>query len=157
MFLQFLQRCAAGGNGQDFCSDEFSTTHVERRVADDDNFLRLEIFPQQTSGAFKHGGGDMIAVFVVIRESAELEVLPESVTPQFQLRAQFDVAGEQAERGRFGQRLQVADESGNAVADFAVAVREDVVEPENVARKELRENSPAFRARRGCGKIRARG
>ena len=54
----------------------------------------------------KRGGGDVVAIFVVVGKSAELKNLPQAEVAQLDFRAEPDVAGEQAEHGRLRQRLQ---------------------------------------------------
>ena len=119
MLFQFVQRRAAGGDCQDFRADEFSAADVKRCVADHNNFLRAQVISEHAPGTLERGGGDVVAVFVVVRKSAELENVPQSISAQFEFRAKLDITGEQSERGRFRQRLQVADEFLDAVADFA--------------------------------------
>ena len=53
--LQFLQFRAAGGHGQDFCADELSAAHVKRRVADDHDFLRLQMRIKHPAAAGQRG------------------------------------------------------------------------------------------------------
>src|ERR1035441_5012617 len=109
MFVYFLQLRAAGGHGQRFRADEFAAPHVERRVADDDDLLRLQILAQQPPRPRQRGQGDVIAVLVVVGKAAELKQLPQAEMPQLDFRAELDVAREQAQRGRLRQRLQIAE------------------------------------------------
>ena len=138
-FFQFLQRRAAGGNSQNFCSNKFSAADVKWRITNHDDFLCHQIFPEHTFAAFKRGGSNVIAVFIVVGKSAELKNFPKPEAAQLDFRAQPDVAGEQSKHRRIRQRLQVADEFAHAVAYVAVTVRKNMVEPENVALKKLRE------------------
>jgi hypothetical protein len=100
-------------------------------VADHNDFFGPQIFPQHASSAFECGGGDVIAVFVVIGKPAGFKKIPKSVTAQLDFRAEADVAGEQAKHRRLRQRAQAVEEFRHAPADFAAALGDDVVEPEN--------------------------
>ena len=51
--FQIFELRAAGGDGQRFRADEFAAFHVERRVADDDDFLRLQIRIEHAARAFE--------------------------------------------------------------------------------------------------------
>ena len=137
--FQFFQFGPAGGHGQCFCADEFSAAHIERRIADDDDFLRLQVFVQHAAAAFQRGNRDVIAVFVVIGKAAELEKIPQAELAQFDFRAELDVAGEQAQRRRLRQCLQIADEFKNSGAGVAGAVCKDVIQPEDVSVQKLPE------------------
>src|SRR5271170_2604759 len=99
MRFQFMMLCAAGRHGENFRPDELSAANIELRVANHDNFLCAQIFSHHTLAALERCCGDLIAVFVVVRKSAELENLPKPKVAQLEFRAQFDVAGKQSERG----------------------------------------------------------
>jgi hypothetical protein len=87
----------------------------------------------------------MIPVFVIVGKRAGLENFPESIAAQLDFRAEPDVAGEQAEHRRIRQREQITDEFTHAFAHVAVAVNENVVEPEDVAPEKLPEMFGCFR------------
>ena len=137
--FQFFQFGPAGGHGQRFCADEFSAAHIEGRIADDDDFLRLQVFVQHAAAAFQCCDGNVIAVFVVIGKAAELEKIPQAELAQFDFRAELDVTGEQAQRRRLRQCLQIADEFKNPGAGVAGAVGKDVIQPEDVSVEKLPE------------------
>lgn len=134
-----MQFRAAGRDSQNFRADKFSATNIKRSVADHDDFLRLQIFPKHAPTAFERGDGDLVAFFVVVGKCAEMKIFPKVVAAQFEFRAEFDIAGKQAERRRIFEREQIADEILDAVTNLTVAVRENVVEPENVALEKFRE------------------
>lgn len=140
-----MQFRAARRHGQRFCTDELPAAHVERRVADDDDLLWLQIFPQHTARAIQGGGGDVVALLVVVGEPAEMERLPQAEFAELDLCAELDVAGEQAEHGWLRQGLKVVDELSHAATFLAVELVQHVVEPEDVILEEPAEISRRFR------------
>jgi len=139
VFLQFLELCAASGNGQDFGANRLSAADVERCVADYDHFLAPQSPAQHAMAAVMRGGGDEITFLVVIGEPAELELFPQPEVTQLDFRAETDVAGEQADDRRFWQRAQIAQEFPDAGTDLGFAAHENLVEPEDVILEEAPE------------------
>ena len=77
--FQFVQGRAAGGHGQRLGPDELPATHIERRVTDDNDLIRLQVFAEHTTPALQGGMGDVITVFVVIRKTTHHEFFQRSV------------------------------------------------------------------------------
>src|SRR5271154_5374642 len=82
------------------------------------------------------GGGDQIALLVVVGKTAELELFPQPEMAQLDFRAEPDVAGEQADNWRFRQRAQITQHFPDAGTNLGLAARENLVEPENVTLEE---------------------
>jgi hypothetical protein len=136
MFFQFVERRAAGGHGEYVRADGPTAFDVQRRVANHHDFFAAQFPAMQTRPAMMRGVGDLIAILVIVRKRAGDEVIPEIEVAQFDFRAEPDVAGEQAERGRFGQRLQITNQLPDAGTGFRLAVSKNVVEPEHIALEE---------------------
>ena len=79
---------------------------------------------------------NLVAILVVVRKSAGDEFLPQIEVPQLDLRTKTDVSGEQTECWRVRQCLQVADQFPDAGTGSGFALRENVVEPEDIAFEE---------------------
>jgi hypothetical protein len=103
------------------------------------------MFSQHTTATRKRRRRNVVTFFVVIGKAAKRELVPQVEMAQFNFRAELDVAGEQAKRGRLGQRAQGVDQFPDAGADLRLAAGEDVVEPENVTPEKLREMFRRFR------------
>jgi len=131
--LQFGKRRAPRGHRQRLGTNELATAHVERRVADDHDFLRLQMWVEHPASAGQRGDRDVIAVFMVVRKTAHHEITPQAEPAQLDFRAQADVAREQTEHRRLRQREQVGDELPHTVTFAARALRDDVLQPENIA------------------------
>ena len=144
MRLQLLERHAAGRHGQRFGADRPGALDVPRGVADDENLLAAQIVVEQSAAAFLCEGGDLIAVLVVVAKRAGSEYFPKFKVSQLDFGAEPDVASQQAERGRFGQRVQLADEFPDAGQHAAAVLSQEAVEPENVA---IEEKAEIFRRR----------
>ena len=113
------------------------------RVADDQHLVPAQVLPEDAAAALMRHGGDLVALFVVVGEPAGLKDLPEIEVAQLDLRAEPDVAGEQAEQRRLRQRLQFADEFPHARTELGLAVAQDMVQPEDVTLEEPLQSSPA--------------
>ena len=74
--------------------------------------------------------------FMIIGETAELKIIPQTEMAQFDFRPEADVAGEQADDRRSLQRTQIAQHFPDAGTDFGLAAGENLVEPENVTFEE---------------------
>lgn len=129
---QFVMFCAARRHGQNLCADKSAARHVELRVADDNNFFRLQMFAEHATSALERRHGDVIALLVVVRKAAEMKRLPKPEVAQLEFRAELDIACEQAQHRRIRQRLQIADETVRAATRMTVAFMQNEVEAENV-------------------------
>src|SRR5439155_9388576 len=98
--------------------------------------LAAQIVVEQSAAAVFGNGGDLIAVLVVIAKRARLEHFPKFKVAQLDFRAEPDVAGQQAQRGRFGQRVQLANEFPDAGQHDAARLSQQIVEPEDIAIEE---------------------
>src|SRR5436309_16126212 len=105
---------------------------VERRVADHEDLVAAQVVVEQTAAALFGEGGDLIAVFVVVGKRAGLENLPQLEVAQLDFGAEPDVAGQQANRRRLGQRVELMDEFPNSGKNAAPRLRQQVIQPENV-------------------------
>src|ERR1035437_1720851 len=142
MKRSLCQRRAAGGHGQNFCANRASATDVKWRAANDEDFFAAQILLERAAGALPGGHGDLIAVFVVVGERAGFKQIPQTEVAELDFRAESDVAGEQSEHGRLGERLQGADKFTDAGAGCGLVARQNMIEPENIL---LEEAAKVFR------------
>ena len=84
----------------------------------------------------------MVAVFLVVRKRAGLENLPELEVAEFDFRSEPDVTGQQANRRRLGQRVQLMNEFPDSGENTTPRLRQQVVEPEDVGVEEAAEILP---------------
>src|SRR5438477_9814779 len=70
MFLKLDKLETPGGHGQHFRANGTSTGDVEWGVADYENFLPAQISSHDLLASFARDDGNLIAVFVIIAESA---------------------------------------------------------------------------------------
>jgi serine O-acetyltransferase len=80
-----------------------------------------------------------VAVLVIIGKRAGDKEIPDIEMAQFDFRAKADVAGEESENGRLGQRLQIVNETPDAGQQVAFAFRQNMVKPGGVAVEEQAE------------------
>ena len=97
--LQFLKLRAAGRHGERLRSNGPGALDIVRRVADDENFFIAQMAAEQQVTPLSGDGGDVVAVFVIVRERAGLENLPKLEVAEFDFRAEPNVAGQQTSRG----------------------------------------------------------
>ncbi len=140
--FQIVKLRAASGNGQNLGANGAAAADVQGRVADDQDFFAAQLLVQNPTASTMSNGRDLIPVFVVVGERARLELFPQIEMAQFYFSAETDVAGEQADYGRLWQCARVLEESPDAGACLRVAVRKNVIKPEDVA---LEEVSKVFR------------
>src|SRR5437016_8289058 len=140
--LQFLQLRAASRHGERFGANMLGAANVQRGVTDHEDLVAGQDFIEQTAAAQFGDGGDLIAVFVVVGECAGLENLPQLEAAQLDFSAQPDVAGQQADSRRPGQRMELMDELPNAGQNDAPGRRQQRIEPEYVAIEEAAEIFP---------------
>ena len=76
---------------------------------------------------------------MIVGERAGLENFPELEAAQFDFRAEFDVASEQADERRVRQTIQFADELHHSGADIAVTILDQVVKPVDIVLEEAPE------------------
>ena len=79
-----------------------------------DKFISIEAIAKR----YPHPGGDEVAVFAIISKATHFKDVPQAGMAEFDFRAKTDVAGEQAEEGRFGQGAQVVNKIHHAFAVF---------------------------------------
>lgn len=137
--LQFIQFRSAGGDRKRFCADELSALHVVGRIAHNHDLLGLETLAKDPTTALQRRHGNMITILMVIGKTAEREKLPKPVLAQLDLGPKLDVAGEQAERGRFRQGLQLANQLEYAGTRMADTGSQNVIEPEDITIEKLSE------------------
>ena len=106
------------------------------RIANHENFIVAQIFAEDSAATVAGGGGDQITIFVIVREPAGFEFLPQIEMAQFNFCAETDVAREKSDERRLRQLLECPDKFPNARARFRMAVGEDVIEPEDVMLEE---------------------
>ena len=94
----------AGGYGEDGGIDGLSAMDVGGGVADDEDFGWVEV-GELVAGAFKRFTGNVITVFGGVAKGAKFKTVPEMVMGELEFRAYWQVASEQAERGRRGHGL----------------------------------------------------
>ncbi len=68
MDLQFGEGGPSGGNSQDSRAYRATASDVQRRVANDQDLVARQIFPQQPGAALMRDGGNLIAVFMIVGE-----------------------------------------------------------------------------------------
>lgn len=101
MLRELFSRECTGCNGDGFCADGTSTGDVVRSVAEDINTIGREIDAVDGQGTFPGEFTELVAIVVIVRESAELEVLADAVMCEFEFCTAFQVSGEQAESDVF--------------------------------------------------------
>lgn len=139
MLLQVGQRRAAGGHRQNIGPDRATTLDVQRRVANDNDFLPAQLTAKQFRPAPMGRVRDLIPLFVVVGKCARDEFLPQIEVPQLDLCAKPDISREQTERRRIRQRLQIVDQFPDAGTGLRFTLGQNVVEPEDVALEEAAE------------------
>lgn len=136
VLFQFGQGCTSRRDREDIGSDGATAFHIKRRVANDDNFFAAQSSPVQTRPACVCRVRNLIAILVIVGKCAKFKLLPQIEVAQFDFRAEPDVAGQQTERWRLWQRLQIPDQFPDAGTRGGFALGQDVVEPENVTLEE---------------------
>jgi len=109
---------------------------IARSITHDENLVAAQILVEQSAAALFGNGRDLIAIFVVVGECAGLKQLPKLEAPQLDLGAEPDIAGQQSHDRTIRQPVQLMDEFPHARNHHAVRLREQVVEPENIAVEE---------------------
>ena len=94
----------AGGYGEDGGIDGLCAMDVGGGVADDEDFGWVEV-GELVAGAFECSAGYFVSVFGGVAKGAKFKTMPEIVVDEFEFRAYWQVASEQAERGRRGHGL----------------------------------------------------
>src|SRR5437879_585968 len=130
---KFFAAVLARSHGQYFCVDGLRAGDVERRVANHQNLFAAQLFSQQPAAALARDGGYLIPVLVVVAKPAGGEMVPKMVMTQLDLRAEPDVAREQADDRRPPQVPQIPQRLAHAGQDLACKLAEEMIEPEDVA------------------------
>src|SRR5205807_823497 len=123
-----LRLRAAGRHGERLRADGPGALDIVLRVADDENLVAAQMVAEQQVAALSGDGGDVIAVFVIVRERARLENLPKLEVAEFDFRAQPDVAGQQTNRRRPGQRVELMNEFPDAGIHASARLRQQAIE-----------------------------
>jgi len=150
MRLQFFKLRTAGCHGEATRTNRPSAGNVQRRVADDDNFLAVQFTTESPVATCPGDTGDFIAILMVVTIAAGDEWIPQAVVTQLDLRAEADVAREQAQQRRLGQRREFRKPVAHSGTRAAGEFMEVMVEPEHVAVEE-----PAEVLRRGLDTMRS--
>ncbi len=94
---EFFAAVLARRHGQNSCVDGLRAGDIERRVANHQNLFAVQFFSQQPAAPLARDGGHLIPVLVIVAKSAGDEMVPKVVMTQLDLRAEPDVAREQAD------------------------------------------------------------
>ena len=120
----------AGGDGDGLRADGPRAGDVVRGVAEDEDALGREVDAVAGVGARLGEMAELVAVGVIVGVGAKLEVMPDAVVPQLDLRAAGEIAGEQGEddvRARL-QRLEQREDAGQQAARRARDLQGEVVQ-----------------------------
>lgn len=130
--MKFLRLAAAGGDSQHFRADGPPAADVMGCIADHDNLLTSQVFAEHAAAPVASNDGDLIPILVVIAESTGAELLPQPVSPQLDFRAEANVAGEQADERRLGQRFELLQEMPDSRQGAALTFFELFLEEKDV-------------------------
>lgn len=137
MLLQFFASVAAGPYRKGPRADRLAALDVVRRIADDQDFVTLQIAIQAVAGALASDGSDLATIFVVIAETAGAEVVPQVVVSQFDLRAEAYIARQQAEERWLREGARFTKPRTHTRQNMSADLMKEIVEPEYVGIKEL--------------------
>lgn len=132
MRLQLIQLRTACSDGETARTDGPATRDIQGGVANDEDFVAAQIAPEQAAAPRVGNAGDFVAVLVVVAKAAGDEGIPQAVVAEFDLRAEADVAGEQAEERRVGECGEFGQPFARAGTRPASKFAEMVFEPEDV-------------------------
>src|SRR5438067_9824987 len=98
MRAQLVERVTSGRDAERAGADDLAAGDVMRRVADHPDIGRGELDTVTLAGAAERVRAELVAMFAVIGEGTEGEMLPEPMLGELNLRATTQVAGEEALR-----------------------------------------------------------
>src|SRR6516162_8807670 len=90
-----LSRPRAGRDSDGARADRFAAGNVARRVADHVDLRSLKGLAVFLLRACASKRPELVAVVVIVREGAELEIMPDAVVLEFQLRAAREISSEE--------------------------------------------------------------
>ena len=96
MRTKLFQRVATGRHRDGACANGFSAGDVVRCVADDEHLVRDKFPSMVGGGTAQRMWPELVAIFRIVGKSAERESRPETEMAEFDLRANLQVARQQA-------------------------------------------------------------
>ena len=129
---------AARGDGEHAGVDGAAAFDVQRRVADDEDFVVAQRLAEVPVTALTRDAGEVVAMVVIVAERSCLGFKPgpQRVMPQLDFRAEPDVTREETEPRRSWQRGELREKFVRAGARATALFAEQMIEPESVAIEE---------------------
>ena len=112
-------------------AEDFAAGDIVTRVADHIDARDIKLMTVLLRRAFARERTELIAIVMIVGERAEFEVILEPVALQFELRAAFQISGEQCEHA-IRIWLHPIENLLHSGQDVAVELRQDFVEPAQV-------------------------
>ena len=113
----------AGGDGNRFGANGMGARDIVRRVTDHENTMRGEFAPGVRDRTGARESSELIAFMMIIRECADLEVMPDAVVRQFKLGAAPEISRQEPEH-HIRPRFQRVEQRENARQQTSVGFRE---------------------------------
>ncbi len=114
-------RPAPGGNGNGPGPERLAAGDIPRRISDHVDLGWLELHPMLFACPCLGEEPELIAIVMIVRESAELEKVPDAVVLEFQARAARDVASQEG-KDNAGTSAQFFEKFKDARKQFADAL-----------------------------------
>src|SRR4029453_17058221 len=115
---EFGARIVSRGDGDGFCSNPLPAFDVTRCVSNDKNAFWRKLFPVRFQRASAGEFRELIAIVVIVCKSAKIEIVPDSIVAQLDLRPANKVPRQECQDAIFSlpQPIQQTDDSRKHVA-----------------------------------------